>query len=423
MTGPGGGPDVIVVGAGLAGLSAARHLAAAGRRVEVLEASDGVGGRVRSDRVDGFVLDRGFQVLLTAYPEARAVLDLGALHLRRFRRGALVRYRGRFRSVADPLHVPWAAPATLVAPIGSVMAKLRLGFFGVAARTWPADGPLAGRDQTTAGWLANTGLDGALGDRLLRPLLAGVLLDPELGTSARQARFVFRSLVAGAAALPAEGMGAIPAQLAAALPPGTVQLGRSVETVAPGRVTLAGGQGREAAAVVVAADGPSASRLVPEHVTDPGSRPVACLWYAADEAPTRSRAIVLDGEGRGPVNNLAVVSNVAPTYAPAGQALVAASVLGVGPTDAGLDASVRAQLRGWWGAAVDHWRLLRLDRIDHAQPQQPPARLAQPRRPVRLADGLFVCGDHVDNASIQGALTSGRRAAEAVLQAATLPAG
>ncbi|MDA8062216.1 MAG: FAD-dependent oxidoreductase, partial [Actinomycetota bacterium] len=132
--------DVVVVGAGLAGLAAARHLEDAGRSVVVLEASDGVGGRVRSDRVDGFVLDRGFQVLLTAYPEARRMLDYGSLRLCRFEPGALVRHAGRFVEVADPLRVPAKALATARAPVGSALAKARLGLLGLSARRWSPDG-------------------------------------------------------------------------------------------------------------------------------------------------------------------------------------------------------------------------------------------------------------------------------------------
>jgi len=409
------GDEVIVVGAGLAGLAAACHLAAADVAVRVLEASDGVGGRVRSDRVDGFVLDRGFQVLLSAYPEPARLLDLGALSLRSFDPGALLWVGGRFHELADPLRRPSAAVSTVAAPIGGLVAKARVAALGAAARTWPADGPVAGRDDTTESWLRGAGLAGPMTERFLRPLLAGVLLDPELSSSARQARFVWRSLATGDAVVPAAGMGAIAEQLAGRLRPGSVETGRRVEAVAPGRVTLADGEVRHAERVVVATDGPSAARLLPGRVEDPGSRGVTCLWYAAPSAPTPSRAVVLDGEGTGPVNNLAVLSNVAPSYSPDGRALVAASVFDLATASGELDAAVRRQLRRWWGGVLDAWELLRVDRIAHAQPLQSPGRFSLPRRSVRVEPGLYLCGDHVDNASIQGALVSGRRAAEAVL--------
>jgi len=408
-------PDVIVVGAGLAGLAAARHLQDAGRTVRVLEASERVGGRVRSDRVDGFVLDRGFQVLLTSYPEARRMLDYPALRLRRFEPGALVRHAGRWIEVADPLRVPSRAAATLRAPVGSPLAKVRLGLLGLRARRWPTEGPAAGPDTTTREWLEAVGLGGETAERLLGPLLAGILLDPALGVSAAEARFVWRSLAAGDSVVPAAGMGEIPAQLAATLAPGSVELARRVEAVSPGEVRVAGeASPRSAEEIVVATDGPSASRLLGTRLGDPGSRAVGCLWYSADRAPTSSRAVVLDGDGSGPVNNLAVMTNVAPEYAPAGRALVAAATLTLECGDDDLDTAARRQLVEWFGDQVAGWELLRVDRVAHAHPRQDPGTVSPPR-PARLGPGLVVCGDHRADASIQGALRSGRLAARAVL--------
>ena len=425
--------DVVIIGAGLAGLAAARRLVGAGRSVMLLEASDGVGGRVRSDRVDGFVLDRGFQVLLGAYPEPRAVLDRAALDLRPFEPGALVQSGGELFTVSDPLRRPSRAWATLRAPVGHILAKGRVGILGLQARTWPADGPAPGPDSTTAEWLAGSGLSGPMTDRLLRPLLAGILLDPALETSSRQARFVWRSLATGAVEVPALGMGEITRQLAYALPAGSIHLRRRVRAVGrSGRgsrdhgatVQLEDGSTVEADAVIVATEGPAAAALLGEAiVANPGSRSVGCLWYAADEAPSATTAIVLDGDGTGPVNNLAVMSNVSPHYAPPGRALVAAAFFGLGPSDAEIDQAARRQLAGWFGppgpgserGVVAGWELLRIDRIGHAQPVQAAGRFAQGRRPLTVGPGLYVCGDHLENASIQGALVSGRRAAELIL--------
>ncbi len=412
-------PGVVIVGAGLAGLAAAVHLTRAGRNVSVLEASDGVGGRVRSDHVDGFVLDRGFQVLLTAYPEPATVMDLAALDLRTFQPGALVHWNGRWHEVGDPIRRPSTLFPTLRAPIGSIVAKTRTALLGVASRTWPAEGPVAGPNTSTAAWLAEKGLGGPMTERLLGPLFAGILLDPALETSSRQASFVWRSLANGLAAVPALGMGRISDQLASQLPADAVRLNCSVVAVEPHAVTVAGGTAIPASQVIVATDAPTAAGLLPGRVVDPGSKAVACLWYEAPSAPTSSRAILIDGERKGPVNNAAVMSNVSPTYAPDGKALVAASVLDPDAegSDEDLERRVRAQLEGWWGdrAAVGAWRCLRVDRIAHAQPKQPPTSPFTPRHPVRIEGGLFVCGDHRDNPSIQGALVSGRRAAEAVI--------
>lgn len=407
--------DVAIVGAGLAGLCCAQQLCARGFRVTVLEASDGVGGRVRTDLVDGFQLDRGFQVLLTAYPEAARVLDYDALELRAFEPGALVHLDGRFTKVADPFRRLGGLLPTLASPVGSLGDKVRIGRLRQRVRSGPVEQVWQRPETTTAEALAQLGFSTQIRQRFFRPLFGGVLLDDELVTSSRQFAFVFRMLSEGDTALPAAGMGAIPAQLAADLPAGTVRTGARVRGLGSSRLVLEDGEVIEASAVVVATEGPQAARLL-NGLQAPSSRGVSCLYFAASSAPIDEPILVLDGERSGPVNNLCVPSVVAPSYAPEGAVLVSASVL---PSDdpgddAALEAAVRAQLRGWFGTAVDGWRLLRIYRIAHAQPGQAPPALAQPERPVRLRRGLYVCGDHRDNASINGAMTSGRRAAEAV---------
>jgi len=414
--------DVVVVGAGLAGLAAARAVHAAGRSVTVLEASDGVGGRVRSDVVDGFTLDRGFQVLLTAYPELARQLDVDALDLREFDPGALVWTGRRPYVVADPRRKPSLLVASGIAPIGSVFDKVRLAGLLHRLRNAEPQALLRAGDRTTMESLRDIGFSFRMIDRFFRPLLGGIQLDEQLSGSARMSDVILRCLGTAASAVPAKGMQAIPAQMAAALPEGTVRLGTRVREVGPGEVLLEGGRVLRADRVVVATEGPVAARLLaagdgPNGITDPGSRPVAAVWFAAAEAPVPHKLIVLDGAHSGPALNVAVMSNVAPEYAPEGAALLVAACPGLAPEDAAagevLAAAVRAQLRKWWGAGVDSWRVLRVDSIAHGQPDQRPP--FAPKQRVSLGDGLFVCGDHRDTPSIQGALFSGRRCGEAVL--------
>lgn len=405
--------DVAVVGAGLAGLACATTLARRGIDVAVVEASDGVGGRVRSDRVDGFTLDRGFQVLLTAYPELHRQVDLAALELREFDPGALVWRSGRGSAVADPFRAPRHALATALAPIGSPIDKLRIALLRRQLRSCHPAELLRGDDRTTAEALAERGFSTAMIERFFRPLVGGIQLDPDLQASRRMFDIIFRMLADGAATVPARGMQALSDQLAAALPKGSVHLDSPVAEVSPGVVHIADGRRVEARSVVVATEGPAAVTLLGADrlgVPEVRSRPVGCVWFAADRAPTDTRMIVLDGGSTGPVLNVAVMSNVAPEYAPPGRHLIAAAM--PGHVEGDLVGAARRQLRGWWGSQVDAWEHLRTHRIAHGQPDQSPP--LRPRRRVTLGDGLYVCGDHRDTASIQGALHSGRRTAEAL---------
>jgi phytoene dehydrogenase-like protein len=408
--------SVIIVGAGLAGLRCASGLQERGVPWLLLEASDGPGGRIRTDHVDGFQLDRGFQVLLTAYPEARAALDYAALDLHPFEPGAVVRVADGFTRVSDPLRRPGALISTLRSPVGGLGDKLRVARLRRRLRASALDAVWAQPERTTRDELARLGFSTTMVERFWRPLLSGIQLDPSLTTSSRAFAFVMKMLASGDNALPAAGIQAIPDQLAAGLPADRIRYNTTVVAVDVDGVWLEDGTHVRAPRVVVAADGPTASRLVPA-VPTPTSNPVSCLYFAAERPPLDEPVIVLDGADSGPVNNLCVPSVVAPSYAPAGVSLVSASVLNAAGGD-DLETAVRDQLRGWFGRRVDTWRLLHRYDIRHAQPRQRPPVLSEPRRRQDF-DGIIVCGDHRDDASINGALQSGARASEALANVPT----
>jgi len=413
---------VAIVGAGLAGLACARTLAKARVPVTILEATDGVGGRVRTDVVDGFRLDRGFQVFFTAYPEARAVLDYGALDLRAFTPGALIRAEGLFYRALDPVRRLLAALAGVLAPIGSFRDKANVLRFRRQVLSASVESIFSAPEQTTQAALGAFGFSYRILDRFFRPLFGGIFLDPDLATSSRMLRFVYWMLAEGDTTLPAEGMEAIPRQLAAALPEGAVRLRARVTSIELGGhsalLLVEGGERLRAGVVVLATEGDAAAALT-GLLPAPKPRPVTCVYFSADRAPLDEPLLVLDGERRGPVTTLAVPSRVAPGYAPAGGHLISATVLGAqGESDAALEARVRRQMGSWFdAAAVARWRRLKIYRIPFAHFEQTSGVLEPPQRPVRLRPRLFVCGDHVENASINGAMVAGRRAAEAILAA------
>jgi len=399
--------DVVVVGAGLAGLAAAIRLREKGHEPLVLERSDGPGGRVRTDEVDGFLLDRGFQTLLTAYPTAAALLDYDALHLRPFEPGSLVRIGDKFHRVADPFRCPGDAFGTLRAPVGNLRDKRAILKFRSAVRKLEVEDLFTRPETTAAARLEDAGFSAKMIDTFLRPLFTGIALDPELQFSSRSLEFIFRMLSEGDAAVPSAGMGQISAQLANRLPSGSIRFDAEVTELADHHVIVDGTR-VEAQAVVMATDAVDAARLSRGEVKDPGSHSMTTWWFAAAETPIHRPIIVLDGNGDSAVNNLAVLSQVSPGYSPDERSLIAVST----PAADVDEPAVRSTLRGWFGAVVDEWETLRVDAIERAQPKQLVGE--DPDQSVRLPSGLFVAGDHRQHASINGALTSGCRAADAV---------
>lgn len=403
------GRSAVVVGAGLAGLAAARAFVAAGWQVQVLEASDAPGGRIRTDVVDGFRIDRGFQVLNSAYPELQTLGALAHTDDALFGRGALLSREGRLHRVLDPRQAPTTAPAAVTAPIGSLREKVVLAAF-LAECGYAGEDRIRGRrDVSFAEQLHRWRLDGAVAERFLRPFLAGVILEDRFATSARFVDFVWRTFVRGDVYVPAGGMQDFPRTLAAHLPEGTVRYGTPVRAVRPGEVDTDDGVER-ADAVVLAADPRTAAGMLGWDT--PAMHDVTTVWHAAPVAPTHEKLIVLDTEG-GPVVNTVVMSNASPRYSPDHRALVASSHLGVGTLD---EPTLRDHLARLWGTDVTTWETVAVTEVRDALPSLPGG--SPLRKSVTVAPGLFVAGDWRDTPSTQGALVSGRRAAQAAVRAA-----
>lgn len=391
----------------MAGLAAAVDLHDAGHDVQVIEASDRPGGRVRTDEIDGHLVDRGFQVVLAAYPDVWQLLDAGVLDLQFFLPGALVRHDGRFHKVGDPLQDPSSLVDTLRAPIGSVADKLRILNFRRQVRSGSVDGLWLRPETTAAERLARAGFSETMIERFLKPLFAGITLDPDLGGSSRMLEFVFRMMSQAGVGVPAEGMAAMPAQLAGRLPADAIRLSAPVAAAEAGQVELETGETVTADAVVIATDGTSAAALA--GTDDHGWRSVTTAWFRAPASPLSEPILALNGEGSGPINSVAVMSDVAPAYAPAGSATIAVSAPTI--TD-GLVDEMEKQLRRWFPDAVD-WELLRVDEVHQALPIHQPGH--DPFGALQTDDGLWVCGDHRTDPSLNGAVASGRAVAAAIV--------
>jgi phytoene dehydrogenase-like protein len=406
---------VLIVGGGLAGLACAVRLHRAGVQPLVIEASDAPGGRVRTDRQDGYLLDRGFQVFLDAYPEAGVLLDKVALDLRPFRPGALVFYEGKLRRVMDVFREPGHLLASAVAPIGSFFDKLRVAQLRWRLGRASIEEISGHEDVSTMHYLQGAGFSSQMIDVFFRPFYGGIFLERELRTSSRMFEFTFKMFSEGCATLPAGGMGEITRQLASRLPAGSIRLGESVVEVREDGVVLESGERLGGEAVVVATDATTAARLVPGLAgAEPVWRSVTCLYFAADRSPIREAIIALNGTGAGLVNNVCVLSDVAPGYAPPGKSLISVAVLGMARQE-NLEHLVVAELGAWFGHEVGGWRHLRTEGIERALPEQA-AHMGMEGLGFRQLGGVTICGDYLWSASIEGAILSGQRAADALLQ-------
>ena len=406
--------DVVIVGGGLAGLAAARRLDRAGVNWLLVEASDRIGGRVATDVVDGWRLDRGFQVLNTAYPRVPALVDLDALDMRYFTSGVLVRRGAKLHRLENPLREPRSAAKSLTSGVGSLTDRLKFAALATRYATFPPARLLEAPETTTQEALRRAGLSHRLIEEVLRPFLSGVFADRSLDTSSHVLAMVLRSFARGRIGVPAGGMAALPAAVAGPLPYPQLLVNARTVSVGPGLVVTDGGE-IHCRAVVVATDPGTAATLLPR-LPVPDMRGLTTYYFGADHAPIDEPTLLLDGDRREIVANTVVMSNAAPEYAPAGKSLIAASSVGVSAPSGASEAVIRVELARIYGVPTDDWELLSVVTLPQALPAAnvPQARL---RKPVALGDGIFVAGDHRDSPSIQGALASGWRTAGEVLTA------
>ena len=402
--------EIIIVGAGLSGLACAIELQRAGKRPLLLEASDGPGGRVRTDEVDGFLLDRGFQVYLDAYPTAGELLDLPKLKLQSFEPGALVFRGGKLHRVIDAFRRPSELINSALAPIGSLFDKARVGRLRFSLMRKSIEDIAKSEEVSTERYLQDFGFSSSIINRFFRSFYGGIFLERELQTSSWMFEFTFKMFSQGSATLPAKGMGQISKQLAQQLSEDRILYDSPVTNIKGTDIHLANGDRYSASQIVVATTVDQASQLLPDlNIPEIGWRSVTNLYFAASKSPINEALIVLNGEGSGLVNNVAVLTDVVPGYAPDGQALISVSVLGL-PNGELLPQKVQEELEDWFGNEAKAWRHLRTDRIEHALPEQLPQAAVPKVKPP-----YYLCGDYCVSASIEGAIISGQETARKVL--------
>ena len=381
--------EVLIVGAGLAGLNAAITLQNAGVDVQIVEASDRAGGRVTSDVIDGFICDRGFQLINSRYPalqELDVIKEIDFITAPRVIEVALANDR---HTLGDPRVAPWTA---LDRATGTIPEKLALLRF------------LASKPPSHFSVEDSLKSLGSTYDRVLRPFLHGVFLTDPKNVDAGYGQSIIKSFVTGAPGLPRNGVAALSNALAARVK--NITYRTQVDTVENGTVHTSAGTFR-ANKVVIATDATTATQILglPEV-----PRMAGCItWYhAVDRNPSGSGRLVVDGQNRGPIINTIVVSDISADYAPDGSHLVSTT------TDLGAtESDVRRHLSIIWGTSTHDWQLIAKYEIPAALPIQSVGRALS--QSVKISEEVFVIGDHRAVPSQQGALFSGRLAAELIL--------
>lgn len=427
------GRPVIIVGAGLAGLTCARELHRAGVPVRVIEAEDTVGGRVRSLRDEaGFITDRGFQIMLSAYPALARQVDLDALGSAAFDAGAVIWTGSRRIPLADPLRHPASLIRDLTAPVFGVADKLRLARWALetSRAAWDSAADAAneqGIDRSGMAMLRERGFSTRFIRRFAQPFWGGILLDRSLSASAGVLEFTLKMFLSGSAVLPRDGVGAVPAAIAADLPEHALLLKTSVTELIHerGRVTgvrLANGEAIAGSAVVVAADPPTARELTGIEVIPTTPVGSVTVYLSGVTDPGIGKKLMLDGTGASTVNHIAPLSSVQPSYALAGRYLIAAVMLGEAElegADTGIAERARADTERMLGQP-GAWNVHRIVRVPFSLYHQ---ELGLHRRlpdATTGVPGLFLASDVASDASSNGAILSGEAAARAVRSAMPL---
>ncbi|MFM9825227.1 NAD(P)/FAD-dependent oxidoreductase [Flavobacterium sp.] len=408
-------PNITIIGAGIAGLTAAVYLHRKGFKIQILEASDRAGGRIKTDVIDGFRLDRGFQVLLTEYPETKALLDYKKLNLKRFLPGATVLYDGGQFEIADPFRRPTVLFSTLFAPVGSLKDKINTFFLKTKLVKISIPNLFNQTEVDAITQLKNYGFSQKMIDRFYKPFFSGIFLENDLKTSSNMFDFVMKMFSEGDAAIPELGMEEIPKQLVAMLPENSIQYNVKVTAIENNKIICENGTVLEADKIIIATE---AIGLAGAYISKEKQNfhQVTNVYFEAKIAPTKKEVVVLNASTHKKwVTNLTVMSNVSANYAPKGKVLIAISYNGIpNLDDITLAENMKTELKKWYGNQVDNWKMLKTYRINYALPNQEKVRNEISNLELKINDNLYICGDHLLNGSINAAMKSGRLVAELI---------
>ena len=410
-------PTITIIGAGISGLSAGLHLHRKGFNIKIIEASDRVGGRIKTDIVNGYRLDRGFQVLLTAYPEAKQLLDYDALQLKTFLPGATVLYDGGQFEIADPFRRPSALLATAFAPVGSLKDKFNTFILKNKLIAKSVEGIFAQPQKSTVEQLKDYGFSSKMINRFFKPFFSGIFLENNLSTPNRMFDFVMKMFSEGDAAIPALGMEEIPKQLASQLPTACFTFNTKVEDIKGNTIYTSSGAEIQSDIIIIATE---ATGLISKFKSSVETKhhSVTNIYFEATVAPTNKAVVILNASAKEKiVNNVTVMTNVSKAYAPAGKVLISVSCNGIfDTTDEELAQKIKTELQPWFGNQVANWSHLKTYKVNYALPNLAVLKDDLTVNDMKISDTLYCCGDHLMNGSINAAMKSGRLLADLIVK-------
>ena len=410
-------PQITIIGAGIAGLTAAVYLNKKGFEVRIIEATDRAGGRIKTDIIDGFRLDRGFQVLLTEYPETKALLDYDKLKLKRFLPGATVLYDGGQFEIADPFRRPSALFATVFAPVGSLKDKINTFFLKNRLINISVDNIFKQPETDTVTKLKKYGFSKKMIELFYKPFFSGIFLENDLKTSSNMFDFVMKMFSEGDAAIPELGMEEIPKQLVAMLPEGSIIYNSKVTSIENDKIICENGQQFQTDKIIIATEATGfASNYIStnkQHFNQ-----VTNVYFEAKIAPIDKAVVVLNAAANKKwANNITVMTNISKKYAPENKILIAVSYNGIPDiNDETLSENIKTELKTWFGKSVNDWQMIKTYRIKYALPNQDNIKNDLEIVDLKINENLFICGDHLMNGSINAAMKSGRLVAELISQ-------
>lgn len=406
--------STVIIGGGISGLTCAKYLNEKGYSFMLLEGSDALGGRVRTDKVDGFLLDRGFQILLTNYPEAKKILNYNNLDLKYFSSGAMIKAEKGFMKMENPFRNKMAYLTMAFSSVGSLSDKLKIRKFANELAEIPDDEFFKMEATDTLTFLRNYGWSEKMINNFFKPFYGGVFLENDLVTSSNFFQFTFKQFFKGDAAIPADGMQAIPEQIAEMLPRNSIRKNARVKGFEGNQIFLDGGEVITADRIVVATDPKTSDRLLGE-TNERTYNITTCTYFSAESSPLKGQKfIALNPNRRGAVHNVCVPSDISSHYGNAGKSLISVSTQGLEKLDErNLTNRIKRELFDWFGASVNVWKHLKTYHIPESLVQY---RAGSERQNSKLGDNLYRCGDYLAYPSLNAAMQTGREVAQMIME-------